>query len=164
METRYHHTMLGWNARLDAIHAAMLRVKLPYTAQDIQTRRAAASRYDQMIAKRGLDGLMEPQSECASSPHTYNVYTVKVASDQRDGLISHLKTNGIGCEVYYPRPLHLQECLAHLGHVQGDFPISEQMSERVLALPMFPEITPEQQDRVINACARFLRQPARLAA
>ena len=164
METRYHHTMMGWNARLDAIHAAMLRIKLPYVEQDIQTRRAAARRYDHLISKRGLDGLMESQAENAGTPHTYNVYTVKVAAEQRDELVRHLKANGVGCEIYYPRPLHLQECLAYIGHAPGDFPISEEMSNRVVALPMFAEITPEQQDRVITTCARFLRQPARLAA
>jgi dTDP-4-amino-4,6-dideoxygalactose transaminase len=164
METRYHHTMLGWNARLDAIHAAILRVKLPYVDQDIHTRRAAAHRYDDLIATRRLDDLIEIQRESVPARHTYNQYVIKVAKEQREGLIRHLKSNAIGCEVYYPRPLHLQECLAHLGYQVGDFPVSEEMSERVMALPMFPEITPDQQERVISTCARYLRQPVRMAA
>jgi len=87
-----------------------------------------------------------------------------VSGGQRDALVRHLKAEGIGCEVYYPVPLHLQECLAYLGHVAGDFPASEEASRTVLALPMYPELTAEQQERVIGSCAAFLGQRSRRAA
>jgi dTDP-4-amino-4,6-dideoxygalactose transaminase len=96
--------------------------------------------------------------------HSFNQYVVKVADGRRDALMSHLKSEGIGCEVYYPVPLHLQEALAFLGYREGDFPVSEAASRCVLALPMFPEITEEQQRRVMSVCASFLRQPTRRAA
>jgi dTDP-4-amino-4,6-dideoxygalactose transaminase len=87
-----------------------------------------------------------------------------VARGQRDDLVRHFRADKIGCEIYYPIPLHLQECLAHLGHKEGDFPASEQAAQSVLALPMFPEITVEQQRRAVQSVATYLRQQARLAA
>ena len=96
--------------------------------------------------------------------HTFNQYVVRVADGQRDALVQWLKAERIGCEIYYPVPLHLQECLAHLGHRMGDFPASEEACGCVLALPMFPELTVEQQSRVIGSCAAFLRKRSRRAA
>ena len=90
--------------------------------------------------------------------------TVRVADGQRDGLLRHLRNEKIGCEIYYPMPLHLQECLAYLGHQEGDFPVSESACRSVLALPMFPELSEEQQQRVVQSCAMFLRTRARMAA
>jgi dTDP-4-amino-4,6-dideoxygalactose transaminase len=89
---------------------------------------------------------------------------VRVANGQRDALVRHLKADQIGCEIYYPIPMHLQECLAYLGHREGDFPISEKASRGVLALPIFAEITADQQRRVMQSCVNFLRQRVRLAA
>ena len=164
METRYHHTSLGWNGRLDALHAAILRVKLPHVETDIEQRRQAAKRYRDLIANHRLGEFLERPVERFVARHTFNQYVVKVANGRRDALLNHFKANGIGCEVYYPRPLHLQECLADLGHREGDFPISEEMSQCVLALPMFPEITEEQQARVTECAAKLLRSRERLAA
>ncbi len=89
---------------------------------------------------------------------------VHVVDGQRDDLVRHLQADRIGCEIYYPVPLHLQECLAHLGHGPGDFPASEEASATVLALPMYPELTFEQQRRVMQCCAAFVRKRARMAA
>ncbi len=164
METRYHHTSLGWNGRLDALHAAILRVKLPHVETDIEQRRQAAKRYRDLIANHRLGEFLERPVERFVARHTFNQYVVKVANGRRDALLNHFKANGIGCEVYYPLPLHLQECLADLGHREGDFPISEEMSQCVLALPMFPEITEEQQARVTECAAKLLRSRERLAA
>jgi dTDP-4-amino-4,6-dideoxygalactose transaminase len=94
----------------------------------------------------------------------FNQYVVRVARGQRDALLRHLRADKIGCEVYYPIALHLQECLAFLGHREGEYPVSEEASRCVLALPMFPELTLEQQDRVMQSCANFVRKQVRLAA
>ena len=94
----------------------------------------------------------------------FNQYVVRVADGLRDALVKHLKAENVACEIYYPVPLHKQDCLAYLGYGDGDFPASEEASRCVLALPMFPEISAEQQRRVVGSCASFLRQRARLAA
>ena len=96
--------------------------------------------------------------------HVFNQYVVRVADGQRDALVRHLKAEQIGCEIYYPMPLHLQECLSTWATSDGDFPASEAACQTVLALPMFPEITLEQQERVVASCAAFVRQSVRKAA
>ncbi len=164
MPVRYHHQYLGWNARIDAIQAAILRVKLPHLERWIDARREAARRYDRLIDEHHLHDFLRRPVVRPHRRHTFNQYVVKVAGGQRDALLRHLKAENIGCEVYYPIPLHLQESLAYLGYHEGDFPTSEEASRCVLALPIFPEITEEQQARVIGTCASFLRQRSRMAA
>jgi dTDP-4-amino-4,6-dideoxygalactose transaminase len=164
MEPKYHHKMLGWNGRLDALHAAILRVKLPHVEAWVAGRQTAARRYDALIELHGLTDFLRRPAVRPEGRHTFNQYVVRVADGCRDALLSHLKANKIGCEVYYPRPLHMQECFAHLGHGAGDFPVSERASRCVLALPMFPEITPAQQDYVVARCAAFANKRTRLAA
>jgi dTDP-4-amino-4,6-dideoxygalactose transaminase len=164
MEPKYHHKYLGWNGRLDAIHAAILRVRLPHVENRIRARQAAARHYNELIQRHGLSEFLERpvvQPECR---HTFNVYVVKVAGGSRDSLLLHLKAHKIGCEVYYPRPLHLQECFGYLGYNAGDFPVSEAACGSVLALPMFPELTADQQEYVIARCAAFVQKRSRLAA
>ncbi len=163
-EVKYYHKYVGWNARLDAVHAAILRVKLPHVDAWIEGRRAAAGRYDTLIAAQGLDGFFERPTPNPSGLHTFNQYVVRVTGGQRDALVKFLKAEGVGCEVYYPLPLHQQECLTHLGHRAGDFPVSEASAKSVLALPIFPEITEAQQVRVVEVCRQFTRQQARQAA
>jgi dTDP-4-amino-4,6-dideoxygalactose transaminase len=164
MPVRYHHKFLGWNARLDAVQAALLRVKLPYLNSWITARQQAAQRYDTLIGEYRLDDHLTRPVVRPNLLHSFNQYVVKVAGGQRDGLMRHLKSENIGCEVYYPVPLHLQESLALLGYREGDFPISEEASRSVLALPIFPEITAAQQERVISACSAYLHQRSRMAA
>lgn len=164
MEPRYHHKYLGWNARLDALQAALLRVKLPHLDRWTKLRQAAAQRYDALIAEHGLEHFLRRPVVRPQRRHVFNQYVVRVANGQRDALVRHLKADKIGCEIYYPIPLHLQECLRHLGHEEGDFPVSEEAARNVVALPMFPEITVEQQRRVLHSCASFLRSQSRLAA
>jgi dTDP-4-amino-4,6-dideoxygalactose transaminase len=164
MEPRYHHKYLGWNARIDALQAALLRVKLPYLDRWCEARQAAARRYDALIEENHLGAYLTRPAVLPERRHVFNQYVVCVAHGQRDALLRHLKAEKIGCEVYYPIPLHLQECLRPLGHGPGDFPVSEEAAHAVLALPMFPEITLEQQRRVVHACAALLRQQSRLAA
>lgn len=164
MDPRYYHKMVGWNARIDALQAAMLRVKLPHLNSWIEQRRQAASRYMSLIQRQGLNGLLETPSELPNRMHTYNQFVVSVAHGKRDQLLQSLRAQSIGCEIYYPLPLHLQECLADMGHKAGDFPVSEAAAKSTLALPIFPGITMEQQEIVVGACAAFLRAPVRMAA
>ncbi len=164
METRYYHKYLGWNARLDAVQAALLRVKLPHLDDWTERRQAAAKRYDALIEENRLRPWLQPPAVRPDCRHVFNQYVVRIARGQRDDLVRHLKADRIGCEIYYPVPLHLQECLKSLGYRAGDFPISEKATQEVLALPMFPDLTPDQQRRVIQSCAAFMRQPTRLAA
>jgi dTDP-4-amino-4,6-dideoxygalactose transaminase len=164
MEPKYYHKHLGWNARLDALQAALLRVKLPHLDTWIEARQAAARVYDRLIDEHHLAHLLERSAVLPGRRHTFNQYVVRVARGERDALVRHLKADAIGCEIYYPVPVHMQECLRHLGYRAGDFPASEEACGCVLALPMYPELTEEQQRRVIGSCAAFLRQQARRAA
>jgi len=164
MEPKYYHKFIGWNARLDAVQAALLRVKLPHLDRAIEARQAAARRYDGLIEEHHLGHFLRRPAVRPHRRHSFNQYVVRVADGERDALVRWLKAERIGCEVYYPVPLHLQECLAHLGHRPGDFPAAEEACRCVLALPMFPEITVDQQRRVVGSCAAFLRARGRMAA
>jgi dTDP-4-amino-4,6-dideoxygalactose transaminase len=164
MEPKYVHRYIGWNARLDAIQAAILRVKLPHVDAWTELRQAAARRYDALIAEYHLGHFLERPVVAPHRRHVFNQYVVRVDPAQRDALARHLRADKIACEIYYPICLHLQECLSYLGYTIGDFPASEEASGCVLALPMFPELTLEQQRRVVQSCAGFLRQRTRMAA
>jgi dTDP-4-amino-4,6-dideoxygalactose transaminase len=164
MEPRYHHQMIGWNARIDAVQAALLRVKLPHLERWLSMRQEAARRYDHLIEECHLSHFLQRPVALPNRRHTWNQYVVRVARGERDGLMRHLKAEQIGCEIYYPIPMHRQECLQHLGYREGDFPAAEEAARSVLALPMFPELQARQQERVIQSCATYLRQRSRLAA
>lgn len=164
MEPKYYHKDLGWNARIDAVQAAILRVKLPHVENWIEARQNLARRYQALIAEHHLNGFLERPVARPGRRHVFNYYVVRVSGGQRDALVRHLKAEHIGCEVYYPVPLHLQQCLGHLGYREGDFPASEEACRSVLALPIYAELSAEQQERVINSCAAFLRKRARMAA
>jgi dTDP-4-amino-4,6-dideoxygalactose transaminase len=164
MEPRYYHKYLGWNARLDALQAALLRVKLPHLERWIAARQALGHGYDVLIEEEHLTHFLQRPLALPQRRHTYNQYVVRVARGERDALARHLKANGIGYEIYYPVPLHLQECLRGLGYQEGDFPAAEEACRSVLALPIFPELTRDQQHRVIQCCSAFLRQRSRRAA
>ncbi len=164
MEPKYHHPYLGWNARLDALQAAMLRVKLPHLDRWTAARQTAARRYDALIEEHHLSQFLERPVIRPHRRHVFNQYVVRVTGGQRDALVKHLHAERIGCEIYYPVALHRQPCLAFLGYGEGDFPASEDAARNVLALPMFPELTVDQQRRVIQSCAAFLRKRTRAAA
>ena len=164
MEPKYYHKLLGWNARIDTVQAALLRVKLPHLEGWIAKRQAAGARYDALIEEQKLSSLLTRPVAKLGRRHTYNQYVVRVNVGERDAMVRHLKSEGIGCEIYYPMPLHTQECLAYLGYTQGDFPVSEAACRQVLALPIFPEITADQQAMVIASCSNFLHKQKRRAA
>jgi dTDP-4-amino-4,6-dideoxygalactose transaminase len=164
MEPKYYHKYLGWNARIDAVQAAILRVKLPHLEQWITARQAVAQRYDELIAEHRLTHFLYRPVVAPQRRHTFNQYVVRVAWGERDSLVQHLKAERIGCEIYYPVPLHLQECLGYLGHHVGEFPAAEEACGSVLALPIYPELSEAQQRRVIQSCAGYVRQTIRRAA
>lgn len=163
-EVKYYHKYVGWNARLDTLHAAMLRVKLPHVDRWIAGRRDAAARYDALIDEFALGEFLHKPIAQPQGLHSYNQYVVRVADGMRDALAKAFKDQSIGCEIYYPLPLHLQECVKPLGYRAGQFPVSEAAAKSVLALPMFPELAASQQRRVMEVCAAVARQPVRRAA
>lgn len=147
---KYYHQLIGYNSRLDTIHAAALSVKLPHLNAWSEARRKNAARYDKLLA--GLP--IELPINRAYGYHIYNQYTI--ALDRREEFRAHLKALKIGHEVYYPVPLHLQECYRDLGHKAGSFPVSERAALRVCSLPIFPELTEAEQDYVVKAVKDFV--------
>jgi dTDP-4-amino-4,6-dideoxygalactose transaminase len=163
-EVKYYHKYIGYNMRLDAVHAAILRVKLPHIIKWLTYREMAAKRYDQLIEAANLHGFLRRPVRLFDRRHTFNQYVVRVPATHRDSLVKYLKDHGVGVEVYYPLCLHQQECFEYLGYRNNDFPVSEEAAATVLALPIFPEITETQQARVIQACNEYLTQSLRKAA
>jgi dTDP-4-amino-4,6-dideoxygalactose transaminase len=137
----YHHEEVGFNSRLDALQAAVLSVKLPHLAGWSAARRANAALYDEALA--GLGEVVTPPVRPGNET-IVNQYTIRVLDGRRDALQKHLAAAGVGSSVYYPVPLHLQECFAHLGYREGDFPESERAAREVLSLPVYPELTAGQ--------------------
>jgi dTDP-4-amino-4,6-dideoxygalactose transaminase len=147
---QYHHEEVGTNSRLDTIQAAVLLVKLRYLADWSAARRARAAWYTDAFS--GQAGVLPPQVD-PQSEHIFHQYTIR--AERRDELAAHLKARGIGHAVYYPVGLHLQPCFAHLGYRRGSLPVTETAMATVLSLPVYPELTPAQQDAVIEAVRGF---------
>ena len=154
MEPKYYHHLVGANFRIDALQAAVLRVKLPYLPAWSDARRANAARYRALFADAGLSQVTMP-IEAPERTHIYNQFVIRVP--QRDRLRAHLDAGGIGTEVYYPVPFHLQECFAGLGYKAGAFPVAEAAAQQSLALPIYPELTVAQQAAVVDAIRNFYR-------
>ncbi len=154
MEPKYYHHLVGANFRLDALQAAVLRVKLPHLSQWSDARRANAARYRALFADAGLTEVILPVA-APDRTHIYNQFVIRVP--QRDKLRAHLDAAGIGTEVYYPVPFHLQTCFAGLGYQAGAFPVAEAAALDSLALPIYPELTAAHQAAVVNAIRTFFR-------
>ena len=179
---RYYHDEIGWNSRMDAIQAAVLRVKLPYLARWNEARRERARIYDRLFAHAGLasPSLTSRRPSSSSAPialtphrvntgrvgdpvqqletrpqafHIFHQYVIR--AQKRDQLRAFLQEHGIGSEVYYPVPLHLQKCFAYLGYAPGDLPEAERAAQDVLALPMFAELEEDEQRHVVETIAEF---------
>ena len=153
--TEYHHEEVGFNSRLDTLQAAVLRVKLPHLDSWSEARRERAGIYTRLLADAGLNELVTPPFVREDARHIFHQYIIRVPASHRDSLIEHLKASGVGTKVYYPVPLHMQECFSYLGYREGDFPESERAARETLALPMFPELTLEQQTYVVETIGRF---------
>jgi dTDP-4-amino-4,6-dideoxygalactose transaminase len=151
---KYYNKIVGGNFRLDAIQAAVLRVKLTYLDSWTEARRRNAATYRRLFNKAQIISLETPR-EAADCTHIYNQFVVRVQA--RDELLTHLKDRRIGTEVYYPVPLHLQECFADLQHKTGDFPTAEGAAEQTLALPIYPELTEDMQKTVVETIGGFYR-------
>jgi dTDP-4-amino-4,6-dideoxygalactose transaminase len=150
---KYYHKVIGGNFRLDALQAAVVLVKLPYLDQWTAGRQANARDYRQLFQKEGLDSIIKLPVE-KEGRHIYNQFVISVPS-QRDELRQFLNEAGIGTEVYYPVPMHLQPCFAGLDGKEGDFPVAEGAAQRTLALPIYPELTDEQQEYVVQKIKAF---------
>ncbi len=150
---RYDHVEVGFNSRLDALQAAVLRVKLRKLDEWTEGRRANAARYDQAFASMGLQGQITTPITLPQNHHVYNQYCVRVHDGHRAALMNQLKTNQIGHAVYYPAPLHLQTCFKSLGYQVGQFPEAERASREILALPIYAELGEARQQRVIRSVA-----------
>lgn len=154
---KYYHTLVGGNFRLDALQATVLLVKLPYLDQWIQARQANAAWYTEQFHRLGLaPRYLTPPLVASNRRHVFNQYVIR--TPWRDELLDYLRQRQIGCEVYYPRPLHLQEALAFLGGKPGDYPQAEQAARQALALPVFPELREEERLEVVQAIAEFYQQ------
>jgi dTDP-4-amino-4,6-dideoxygalactose transaminase len=147
---KYYHDVEGYNGRLDAIQAGILHAKLAHLAKWNFQRRDHAAKYEELF--QGADCGVNPPYEPSWSKAVYHLYVVRV--ENREELMEQLKKAGIGTAIHYPIPLHLQKAYASLNYREGDFPVAERVSAEILSLPMFPQLTVEQQVRVVEEIAR----------
>jgi dTDP-4-amino-4,6-dideoxygalactose transaminase len=150
-EVKYHHPETGFNSRLDTLQAVVLGAKLKRLAGWNDARRAAARRYDELLA--GLPAVTPPRTR-PGNEHVFHLYVVRVPN--RDEVVRKLNADGIGAQIHYPVPIHLQGAFRHLGQGPGSFPVAEQAAREILSLPMYPEITADQQARVVDSLRRAL--------
>lgn len=156
MEPKYHHHEVGFNSRLDAFQAAVLRVKLRHLDAWTSLRRDVADRYRNLFASHGLEEMVGLPIERQGNFHVYNQFVIRVPATLRDSLRDYLTARKIGSEIYYPIPLHLQVCFASLGHKPGDFPHSEAAARETIALPIYPELTDAEQRYVVGSIRQFI--------
>ncbi|MGH2378662.1 MAG: DegT/DnrJ/EryC1/StrS family aminotransferase [Candidatus Limnocylindria bacterium] len=153
--TRYYHPIVGYNARLDEIQAAVLRIKLKRLDQTNERRRALARQYSSLLAN--VPGITTPEDP-GGERHVWYVYAIRVADGKRDALRAFLTERGIGTQIHYPVPIHMQEAAKFLGYREGELPVTERVAAEVLSLPMFPELTDDQVGYVADAVKAFARR------
>jgi len=153
-EEKYYHKYVGLNSRLDGFQGAVLRVKLPYLDTWTNQRRVNAKNYTRLFTDAGLTEQIELPIERDGAKHIYNQYVIRVPN-RRDDLRAYLSEKAVGTDIYYPVPLHLQECFAYLGYTEGDLPEAEKAARETLALPIYPELRPEQQKHVVTVIGEF---------
>lgn len=157
MRPRYHHQEIGINSRLDSIQAALLAVKLRHIGRWTQLRQQNAQRYQQLILESGLRDLIVAPAVHPNCNHVWNQFTIRIPGGQRDAVRQKLAAEKIGTEIYYPIPLHRQVCFAYLGYEKGSLPQTERACNEVLSLPIFPELTGEEQTSVIETLAAVMQ-------
>jgi len=158
MQPKYYHRLVGGNFRMDAMQAAVLRVKAPHLAGWTDARRKNAARYRELFAESGIGDKVTLPREPHDRVHIYNQFVIR--TPERDALKRHLDGEGIGNEIYYPVPFHLQPCFAYLGYGRGEFPEAERAAAESLAIPIYGELTREQQEAVVAAIAAFVGRKA----
>ncbi|MGC6549567.1 MAG: DegT/DnrJ/EryC1/StrS family aminotransferase [Rubripirellula sp.] len=166
MRPRYYHQVVGINSRLDTFQAAVLRVKLRHLGEAVEKRSAIAERYNGLLKAHqlvGEDQLTLPFVD-PSAFHVWNQYSIRVAGGQRDAMRAHLAEQGVGSEIYYPVPMHQQECFQYLGVDGSSLPQTELAAAEILNLPIFPGLTDSEQERVVDSISSFYHQSARAAA
>jgi dTDP-4-amino-4,6-dideoxygalactose transaminase len=156
--TKYVHTHIGFNSRLDTLQAVVLRAKLRRLPEWNAQRRAAAAAYDELLTDHEL---VRAPGTLPGNEHVWHLYVVRVP--ERDRVLRELQEDGVGAGIHYPVPVHLTPAMAHLGGAPGQFPVAERAAGEILSLPMFPGITPSQQERVVASLARALQGGARAA-
>jgi len=152
----YNHLEVGFNSRLDAIQAAVLRVKLRHLDKWTEARQENARRYGELLREAQLLDAVELPCTLPDRRHVFNQYTLRVRGEQRDEVMQTMRSQQIGCAVYYPIPLHLQHCFAHLGYQAGDLPEAERAAAEVLSLPIYSEMPAEHQNRVVSGLTHAL--------
>ena len=155
MQPRYHHREVGINSRLDTLQAAVLNVKMTRLLHYQRARQANAARYRMLFATSHLEEVCSLPIQDPQAVHVYNQFSVRVADGQRDRLRQHLQSQNVGCEIYYPIPLHLQQCFRHLGYRTGALPETERAAAEILHLPIYPELTQDEQQAVVDSVTSF---------
>jgi dTDP-4-amino-4,6-dideoxygalactose transaminase len=158
MQPRYHHKLVGINSRLDTIQAAILNVKLDYLATYTQKRRDNAQRYFEMFEQSGVAGEVGLPYRDPAAYHVWNQFSLRIAGGRRDALRQYLTEQQIGSEIYYPIPLHRQVCFTSLGNAEGSLPETERAAAEILHIPIYPEMTTEEQNRVVETITRYYRE------
>ena len=158
MRPRYYHQAIGINSRLDTLQAAVLGVKLRRLGDYTRARQANAQRYASMFRSSSLLEAFDLPYHDPAANHVWNQYGIRVHNGQRDALKSYLQKNGVGCEVYYPVPLHEQQCFQHCGYAPGSLPETERAAREILHLPIYPELHLDEQSRVVETVVRFYKE------
>lgn len=148
---KYHYDYIGYNSRLDAIQAAILRVKLKYINDAIENRNRVAKLYTEGL--KNVEGVKVQGIKNSNQKNVY--YVFNIFAENRDGLAEHLKSKGIATSIYYPKPLHLQKCFEYLGYKEGQFPVTEKMCKQILALPIYPELRNEEVEYICACIKEF---------
>lgn len=159
----YNHVEVGFNSRLDALQAAVLRVKLRHLDKWTEGRAKNAARYAELIRAAGLDDVIQLPTVLPDRRHVFNQFTTRVTGGRRASVIQSMKEQQIGCAVYYPIPLHMQKCFAYLGYKPGDLPEAEQAASEVLSLPIYTELPAVHLERVVEGLCRALDRSTTLA-
>ncbi|MEZ6060456.1 MAG: DegT/DnrJ/EryC1/StrS family aminotransferase [Planctomycetaceae bacterium] len=156
----YNHVEVGFNSRLDALQAAVLRVKLRYLEDWSEARRSNARKYMELFRNADLLSAIDVPATLSDRRHVFNQFTLRIRGGQRDTVMQSLRSEQVGCAIYYPIPLHQQKCFEYLGYSEGDFPESERAAQEVLSLPIFAELTDDQLHRVADALMNSVRESA----